>query len=89
MVSPMVGPEIMANLGPQVKIHRDQRQADNISNSQLKAKIIRIIFLIEIIGTMINRDRQDSMKSRINYIPLITLPLHLHSLQDPTCLVAL
>ena len=50
----MVGPEIMTHLGPQEKIHRDQRQADNISNSQLKAEIIKIIFLIEIIGTMIN-----------------------------------
>ena len=38
---------------------------------------------------MINRDRQGSMKSRIKCIPLITLPLHLHSLQDPTCLVTL
>ena len=85
----MVGPEIMTNLGPREKIHRDQRQADNIINSQLKAEIIKIIFLIEIIGTMINQDKQDSMKSRINYIPLITLPLQLHSLQDLTCLVAL
>ena len=79
MVSPMVGPEIMTKLGPQERIHRGPRQADNSHNTQHKANAIIIIFLIEIIGTMINRDRQDSMKSRINYIPLITLPLHLHS----------
>ena len=30
----MVGLEIMTNLGPREKTHRDQRQADNISNSQ-------------------------------------------------------
>ena len=89
MVSPMVGPEIMTNLGLQEKIHRDLRQADNSHNTQHKANEIIIVFLTEISGTMNNQDRQDSMKSRINCIPLTTLPLHLHSLQDPTCLVAL
>ena len=82
----------MTNLGPQVKIHRDLRQADHIINSHNtphKANLIIIVFLTGTTGTMNNQDRQDSMKSRINYIPLITLPLHLHSLQDPTCLVIL
>ena len=69
----------MTILGPQEKIHRDLRQADNSHNIPHKANIIKIVFLTGTIGTMINRDRQDSMKSRINYIPLITLPLHLHS----------
>ena len=89
----MVNQEILTNLGPLAKIHKDLRWADNIINSHNtphKANIeIIIVFLTGTIGTMINRDRQDSMKSRIDYIPLITLPLHLHSLQDPTCLVAL
>ena len=87
--SRMVNPEIMTNLGPREKIHRDPRQADKSHNTQHKANAIIINFLIEIIGTMINQDRQDSMKSRINYIHLTTLSLHLHSLQDPTCLVTL
>ena len=72
----------MTNLGPRVKIHRDPRQADNIINSHNtshKANIIIIAFLTGTTGTMINRDRQGSMKNKINYIPLITLPLHLHS----------
>ena len=88
----MVGQEIMTNLGPRVKNHRDQRWADNIINSHNtphKASIIIIAFLTGTTGTMNNQDREDSMKSRINYIPLITLPLHLHSLQDLTCLVVL
>ena len=61
----MVGPE-MTNLGPREKIHRDPRQADNSHNNQHKANaiIIKIIFLIEITGTMINRDRQGSMKKQ-------------------------
>ena len=77
----MVGPEIMTNLGPLATTHRDLRQADNSHNNQHKANaiIIKIIVLIEITGTMINRDRQGSMKSRIKCILLITLPLHLHS----------
>ena len=81
----------MTNLGPLATTHRDLRQADNSHNNKHKANtiIIKIVFLTGTIGTMINRDRQDSMKSKINYIPLITLPLHLHSLQDLTCLVAL
>ena len=58
MASPMVSPEIMTNLGPQEKIHRDQRQADNIINSQLKAEIIKIVFLIEIIGTRSNKEKE-------------------------------
>ena len=86
----MVSLEIMTNLGPWVKIHRDPRQADNIINSHNtphKANIIIIALLTGTTGTMNNQDRQGSMKSRINYIPLITLPLHLQSLQDLTCLV--
>ena len=69
---------------------RNPRQAGNIINSHNtphKANIIIIAFLTGITGTMNNQDRQGSMKSRINYIPLITLPLHLHSLQGLTCLV--
>ena len=85
----MASQEIMTNLGPWEKIHRDPRQADNVHNTQHKAKILIIVFLIEISDTMNNQDKQDSMKSRIKYIPLITLPLHLHFLQDLTCLVAL
>ena len=52
----MVGPEIMTNLGPREKIHRDLRPADNSHNNQHKANaiIIKIIFLIEITDTMIN-----------------------------------
>ena len=83
----MVGPEIMTNLGPQEKIHRGPRQADNSHSTQHKANAIIIVFLTGTTGTMINRDRQGSMKSRIKCIPLITLPLHLHSLWDLTCLV--
>ena len=90
--SPMVSPVIMTNLGPQVKIHRDPQQADNIINSHNaphRANQIIITFLTGITGIMINRDRQDSMKSRIKCILLTTLPLHLHSLQALTCLVTL
>ena len=56
MVSPMVSPEMMTNLGPREKIHRDLGQADNSHNNQHKANtiIITIIFLIKITGTMIN-----------------------------------
>ena len=79
----------MTNLGTQEKLHRDPRQADISHNTQLKANAIIIVFLIEISGTMNNRDRQDSTKSRIKCILLITLPLHLHSLHAPTYLVAL
>ena len=50
----MLGPEIMTNLGPQEKIHRDLRQADNNHNTQHKANAIIIVFLIEITGTMNN-----------------------------------
>ena len=78
-----------ANLGPLAKTHRDLRQADNSHNIQHKANAIITVFLTGTTGTMNNQDRQDSMKSRIKCIPLITLPLHLHSLQDPTCLVIL
>ena len=88
--SPMVSQEIMTNLGPLAKILRNPRQAGNIINSHNiphKANKIIIAFLTGITDTTNNRDRQGSMKSRINYIPLITLPLHLHSLQGLTCLV--
>ena len=90
--SPMVSQEFMTNLGPLLKICRDQRQADNIINSHNtphKASIIIIAFLTGTTGTMNNQDRQGSTKGKINYIPLITLPLHLHSLEDLTCLVIL
>ena len=90
--SPMVSQELMTNLGPWVKILRNPRHAGNIINSHNtphKANIIIIAFLTGTTGTMNNRDRQGSTKSKINYIPLITLPLHLHSQQDPTCLVIL
>ena len=88
--SPMVSQEVMTNLGPLVKILRNLRQAGNILNSHNiphKANKIIIAFLTGITDTTNNRDRQGSMRSRINYIPPITLPLHLHSLQDLTCLV--
>ena len=87
--SPMVNQEIMTNLGPQAKILRNPRQAGNINSHNIphKANKIIIAFLTGITDTTNNRDRQGSTRSRINYIPLITLPLHLHSLQGPTCLV--
>ena len=85
----MLNPEIMTNLGPQEKIHKDLRWADNSHNTQHKANAIIIVFLIEISGTMNNQDRHGSMKSRIKCILLIILPPHLHSLQDPTYLVTL
>ena len=91
--SPMLGPERMTSLGPQVKIYRDPQQADKTSNSHNAPhranQIIKIVFLTGIIDTVINRDRHDSMKSRIKCILLITLPLPLHSLQALTCLVIL
>ena len=87
--SPMVSQEIMTNLGPRAKICRNLRQAGNIINSHNiphKANKIIIAFLTGITDTMNYRDRQGSMRSRINYIPPITLPPHLHSLQGLTCL---
>ena len=91
--SPILGPEIMTNLGPLVTTHRDPQQADNTSNHHNAPhranQIIKIVFLTGTIGTVINRDRHDSMKSRIKCILLITLPLPLHSLQAPTYSVAL
>ena len=79
----------MTNLGPRERILRDPRQADNSHNTQHKGNAIIIVFLTGTTGTMINRDRQGSMKSRIKCILPITLPPHLHSLQDLTCVVAL
>ena len=91
--NPILGPEMVTNLGPLVTTHRDLRQADNNSNGHNAPhranQIIKRVFLTGIIGTVINRDRQDSMKSRIKCILHITLPLPLHSLQAPTCLVIL
>ena len=91
--NPMLGPEIVTNLGPLATTCRDLRQADNNSNSHNAPhranQIIKIIFLTGIIGTVISRDRHDSMKSRIKCILHITLPLPLHSLQAPTYLVIL
>ena len=70
--NPISGPEVATN-------HRDLRQADNTSNNHNaphRAKqIIKIIFLTGIIGTVTNRDKHDSTKSRIKYILHITLPL--------------
>ena len=81
--NPISGPEIMTNHGPLATTHRDLRQADNTSNNHNDPhranQIIKIIFLTGIIGTVINRDRHDSMKSRIKCILHITLPLPLHS----------
>ena len=88
--SPMVSQEIMTNLGPLVKTLRNPKQAGNIINSHNilhKTNKVIIAFLTGITDTTNNRDRQGSMRSKINYIPPITLPLHLRSLQDPTCLV--
>ena len=92
--NPIVGPKVMTNLGLLVSTRRDLRQADNTSNShnaphRANQIIIKIVSLTGIIGTVINRDRHDSMKSRIKCILLITLPLPLHSLQAQTCLVIL
>ena len=52
--SPMLSPEIMTNLGPWEKIHKDLRQADNSHNTQHKANAITIDFLIEISDTLNN-----------------------------------
>ena len=91
--SPMLGPKIVKKLGPLATNCRDLRQADNTSNNHNtphRAKqIIKIIFLTGIIGTVINRDKHDSTKSRIKCILYITLPLPLHYLQAPTYLVIL
>ena len=91
--SSILGPEIMTNLGPLVTTCGDPQQADNISNNHntpLRAnQIIKIVFLTGITGTVINRDRHNSMKNRIKCILCVTLPLPLHSLQAPTYSVAL
>ena len=89
--SPMLGPETVTDL---VTTCRDLRLADNNSNShnaphRANQIITRVIFLTGIIGTVINRDKHDSMKSRIKCILHITLPLPLHSLQALTFLVVL
>ena len=57
--SPMVGPEIITNLGPLAITHRDPQQADNTSNShnaphRANQIIIKIVFLTGITGTVIN-----------------------------------
>ena len=75
--SPMVSQEIMTNLGPLVKIPKNPKQVGNIINSNNiphKANKIIIAFLTGITDTMNNRDRQGSMRSRINYIPLLLCP---------------
>ena len=91
--SSILGPEIMTNLGPVATNHRDLQQADNISNNHNAPhranQIIKIVFLTGITGTVINRDRHDSTKSRIKCILPITLPLPLHSLQALTYSVTL
>ena len=72
------------------KFPKTPKQVSNIINSNNiphKANKIKTAFLTRITGTMNNRERQGSMRSKINNIPPITLPLHLHSLQDLTCLV--
>ena len=40
----MVSPEVMTNLGLQVKIHKNQRQADSRHNPQHKANEIMLVF---------------------------------------------
>ena len=75
--NPILGPEIMTNRGPLVTTHRDLRQADNTSHShnaphRANQITIKIVFLTGIIGTVINRDRHDSTKSRIKCILRIT-----------------
>ena len=84
----MLGPEIVTNLGT---TRSDLRQADNSHNTPHRANqiITKIVFLTGIIGTVISRDRHDSMRSRIKCILHITLPLPLHSLLAPTYLVTL
>ena len=75
--SPMLGPEIMTNLGPQVTICRDPQQADNIINSHNaphRANQIITVFLTGITGIKTSQDRQGSMKSRTKCILLTTLP---------------
>ena len=65
--SPMVSQEIMANLGPLVKIPKNLKQVSNITSSNNvppKANKIIIAFLTGITGTMNNRERQDSMRSK-------------------------
>ena len=51
-----------------------------------QGKQIITAFLTRITGTTNNRDRQGSMRSKIDNIPPTILPLHLHSLQDPDML---
>ena len=69
----MVSQEFMTNLEPLGEnLQKPARHADNIINSHNtphKASIIIIASLTGTTGTMNNQDRQDSMKSRINYIP--------------------
>ena len=86
--NPMVS-QIMTNLGPRAKFLRDLQQADNSHNAPHRANQLIIPFLTGITGTKTNQDTLGSTKSRIKCILLITLPLHLHSLQALTCLVAL
>ena len=57
--SPILGPEMMTNLGPLATTCRDPQQADNIitnHNAPHRANqiIIKIVFLTGIIGTVIN-----------------------------------
>ena len=52
-------------------------------------QIIKIIFLTGIIGIVTSRDTHISTRSKIKGILHITLPLPLHCLQAPTCLVIL
>ena len=85
--SPMVSPEVMTNLGLQVKIHKNQRQADSRHNPQHKANEIMLVFHLGITGIMTNLDKLDSMSNKIRYILHFTLPHHLHSLQVLICLV--
>ena len=74
----MVSPEIMTNLGPQEKIHRDLRWADNITNSHNtphKANIIKIVFLTGTTDTMNNQDqtrfneKQNQLYSPYHFTP--------------------
>ena len=78
----------MTNLGPQAKIHRDLQQADNSHNDPHRANLIIIAFLTGIIGTHEQpRQMRFNERTKSTIFPLPLHPPHLHSLQDPTCLV--
>ena len=92
----ILGPKIMTNLGPLAITRKEPQQADisNNHNAPHRAnQIIKIVFLTGIIGTVINRDRHDSTKSRIKCILLSLCPFpctlcrlqHAQSLYHAAC----